>query len=78
MEPNKKYYLPLIGLIFLEIINLTFKIFSPYYFNLIVLLGLIFVTTWLGWESKVNRALLVTLAVLTLLLTVTMLLVVWN
>ena len=78
MGSSKKFYVIYSLLILLEIINLVAKLFSVYHFNLLILIGTIIATSWLGWESKVNRIFLVTFMLITLLLTITMIFIVWN
>ena len=78
MVSFKKFYYVFTGLVFLEIINLAFKLFNAYYFNLIILFAIIVATAWLGWESKINRIIVVTFTVIGLLLSTTMFFVVWH
>ncbi len=64
--------------LFAEILNLIFKIFTPYYFNLFILVFLALLTANLGWQIKIKKVWIVTFAILNLLLITLLTFVVWN
>ena len=65
-------------IVLIEVLNLVFKLFNPYYFNLVILGVLTLLSLWLGKYVGIKIGWLVTIAVLTLLLIVLLTFVIWN
>lgn len=78
MEKIKWLYWGFSAIILLEVINLIFKLFSTYYFNLAILAILTLLVAWLGKHLGIKVVWIVTFSVLTLLLIALLSFVVWN
>jgi len=61
-----------------EVLNLTFKLFNAYYFNLVVLFVLVLLTAVLGKSLGIKIGWVVTITVISLLLITLMTFIVWN
>jgi len=78
MGKNKWFYTVFSILLFFQIMNLTFKLFNPYYFGLIFVGLLVVVNTVFGIYAGIKKFILVTFAVVGLLLVGAMFFIVWN
>ena len=78
MDNNKFFYWAFTGVILIEVLNLVFKVFNPYYFNLGMLTALTVLSAWLGRRLGIKTGWIVTLTIFTLLLIVLLTFVVWN
>ncbi len=78
MGKYKWFYTVFSILLFFQIMNLTFKLFNPYYFGLVFVGLLVVVNTVFGIYMGVKKYILVTFALVSLLLIGVMFFIVWN